>query len=77
MAANFVDVTRKLAIVMSNGTTSAGTQLTKSRTFAGLSETASADNVLKAGNALASLMANNVINIYIKDTNEVLENSAE
>ena len=75
--ANFVDVTRKLAIVLDAGTSSSGAQLTKSRTFAGLSETASADNVLKAGKALASLMANEAINIYIKDTNEVQENAAE
>ena len=77
MAANFVDVTRKLAIVLDAGTGVSGNQLTKSRTFAGLSETAEADKVLEAGKALGSLMDATVLNIYIKDTTEVLENSAE
>ena len=74
--ANFVDVTRKLTIVLDAGTTDSGTQVTKTRTFGGLSETASADKVMEAGQALGSLMAEPVLNIYIKDVNEVLDNAA-
>ena len=74
--ANFVDVTRKLTIVLDAGTTDSGTQVTKTRTFSGLSETAAADKVLEAGNALGSLMDAAVLNVYVKDVNEVLDNSA-
>ena len=75
--ANFVDLTRKLVIVMADGQDSAGNDVSVQRTFANLSETADADKVLQAGQALASLMSGTVTNIYIKDTNEVLENEAE
>ncbi len=70
--ANFKDVTRKLVILMDDGVSLSGTNKTKSRTFAGLSEEASAENVLKAGRAIASLMANSVLSIFVNDKNEVV-----
>ena len=70
--ARFNDVTRKLVILMDDGVSLSGTNKTKSRTFAGLSEEASAENVLKAGRAIASLMANSVLSIFVNDKNEVV-----
>ena len=70
--ARFNDVTRKLVILMDDGVSVSGTNKTKSRTFSGVSEEASAENVLKAGQAIASLMANEVINIFVNDKNEVV-----
>lgn len=70
--ANFKDVTRKLVILMDDGVSVSGTNKTKSRTFAGVSEEATAEKVLAAGNAIASLMANDVINIFVNDKNEVV-----
>lgn len=71
--AQFNDVTRKLVIVVNGGVTSTGSRKTKTRTFAGLSETASAENVLAAGQALASLMDEEVLNMYVNDKNEVVQ----
>ena len=73
MSANFTDINRKLTIVLENGVNANGEPKTKSRTYSGLSETASADNILAAGQALASFMDAPVVNIYVKDTNEVVE----
>lgn len=74
MAFNFNDVTRKLTIVIEAGTTVAGKIKSKSYTFAGLSEEADATAVNTAATALASLMSGPVLNFYVKDTNEVLDN---
>lgn len=74
MAANFVDITRKMTIVYSAGLDVDGEMITKSRTFNQVSETAPAANVLAAGNAIGSLMDAPVINVLIKDVNEVLDN---
>lgn len=58
---------------MDDGISVSGTQKTKSRTYSGVSEEASAEDVLKAGRAIASLMENDVINIFVNDKNEVVE----
>lgn len=71
--AQFNDVTRKLVILMDDGISLSGSQKTKSRTYSGVSEEASAEDVLKAGRAIASLMENGVINIFVNDKNEVVE----
>ena len=71
--AQFNDITRKLVILMDDGISVSGTQKTKSRTYSGVSEEASAEDVLKAGKAIASLMENDVINIFVNDKNEVVE----
>ena len=71
--AQFNDITRKLVIVMDGGVSFGGVQKTKSRTISGLSETASAEDVLKAGQAIASLMENDVLGIYVNDKNQVIE----
>ena len=71
--AQFNDITRKLVILMDDGISVSGTQKTKSRTYSGVSEEASAEDVLKAGRAIASLMENDVINIFVNDKNEVVE----
>ena len=71
--AQFNDVTRKLVILMDDGISVSGTQKTKSRTYSGVSEEASAADVLKAGRAIATLMENDVINIFVNDKNEVVE----
>ena len=71
--AQFNDITRKLVILMDDGISVSGTQKTKSRTYSGVSEEASAEDVLKAGKAIATLMENDVINIFVNDKNEVVE----
>lgn len=73
MAINFLDVSRSLVIVVKTGVTEGGKDITKSYSFKGISETASAEQIKQAADALASLMAGEVVGYYIKDTNEVLE----
>lgn len=70
--AKFTDINRKLTILLNDGASATGGQRTKSRTYSGLSETASAANVLKAGKALGSLMENDVLGVYVNDKNEVV-----
>lgn len=70
--AQFNDVTRKLVIVIDDGASSTGAHRTKTRTYSGLSETASAGDVMKAGQALGSLMEQEVLNVFVNDKNEVL-----
>lgn len=75
--AQFNDVTRKLVIVLNDGASAAGGHRTKTRTYSGLSETASAGEVMKAGQALASLMAQPVMNVFVNDKNEVLYDESD
>lgn len=71
---NFADVTRKLVIKTENGTTAAGKIKAKTSTFTGLSETAGAEAVNQAAEAIAGLMNGPVLNIQVDDKNEVLDN---
>ena len=73
MAVNFADLTRTLVLAAIIGTTDSGTNKTKKYNYSGLSETGTADQVKRAGEAIASLMSVPVEAIYVRDTNEVLE----
>lgn len=71
---NFEDVTRKLVLQAENGTTNTGKIKTKNYTFNDLSETASAEAVNQAAEALGGLISGPIVNIYVNDKNEVLDN---
>lgn len=71
---NFVDITRKLILVVSAGVTESGDIKTKSYTFNNLSEEASANAVMQAAEAIGSLMGSPVLNYFVNDKNEVLDN---
>ena len=73
MAVNFADLTRTLVLAAIIGTTDSGTNKTKKYNYSGLSETGTADQVKRAGEAIASLMSVDVEAIYVRDINEVLE----
>ena len=73
--ASFADLTRKLIITVAND--GDGTQKTKTRTFAGLSETAPAADVMKAGRAFGSLMKQEVVAISVADKNAVIYDGDE
>lgn len=75
--AQFNDVTRKLVIVLNDEASATGGHRTKTRTYSGLSETATAGDVMKAGQALGSLMAQPVMNVFVNDKNEVLYDESD
>ena len=75
--AQFNDVTRKAVLVLDGGATSSdGTKKFKV-TIRGISETASADQVMQACQAFARLLKYPLLNVYIDDKNEVLYDASD
>ena len=50
-----------------------GSTRTKSRTYSEIKEDSAVESLYEAGNALASLMANNMVNIMLNDRSELVE----
>ena len=64
---------RSLVINVEDGVNADGSTRTKSRTYSEIKEDSSVDNLFSAGNALASLMANNMVSIMLNDRSELVE----
>ena len=75
--AQFNDVTRKAVLILDGSSTSTeGTKKFKV-TIRGISETASADQVMQACQAFARLLKYPLLNVYIDDKNEVLYDASD
>ena len=66
-------IKRSLVINVEDGVNADGSTRTKSRTYSEIKENSPVDNLFSAGNALASLMANNMVNIMLNDRSELVE----
>lgn len=66
-------IKRSLVINVEDGVNADGSTRTKSRTYSEIKEDSPVDNLFSAGNALASLMANNMVNIMLNDRSELVE----
>ncbi len=66
-------IKRSLVINVEDGVNADGSTRTKSRTYSEIKENSPVDNLFSAGNALASLMANNMVNIMLNDRSELIE----
>ncbi len=64
---------RSLVINVEDGVNADGSTRTKSRTYSEIKEDSQVDKLFEAGNALASLMANNMVNIMLNDRSELVE----
>lgn len=64
---------RSLTLNIENGMTAAGTPKTKARTYSGIREDATADNIHKAGEALGGLMKNTVQSMNVTEKAEIAE----
>ena len=73
MAINQNLLKRSLAINVEDGVNADGSTRTKSRTYSEIKEDSQVDKLFEAGNALASLMANNMVNIMLNDRSELVE----
>ena len=73
--ATSVDLTRKLVVITADNSTSKIKQ--RRFNFAGLSETASPEAILKAGKALASLIKYPLVSIMVSDTNEIIYDESD
>ena len=73
MAINQQLLKRSLVINVEDGVNADGSTRTKSRTYSEIKEDSSVDNLFSAGNALASLMANNMVSIMLNDRSELIE----
>ena len=73
MAINQNLLKRSLVINVEDGVTADGSTRTKSRTYSEIKEDSQVDKLFEAGNALASLMANNMVNIMLNDRSELVE----
>ena len=70
MAINQNLLKRSLVINVEDGVNADGSTRTKSRTYSEIKEDSQVDKLFEAGNALASLMANNMVNIMLNDRSE-------
>ena len=70
--AKFNDVTRKAVLVLDGGSTTSASSKKFKVTIRGISETATADQVMQACQAFATLLKYPLVNVYIDDKNEVL-----
>ena len=71
--AQFNDVTRKAVLILDGSSASSTEGAKKFKvTIRGISETASADQVMQACQAFARLLKYPLMNVYIDDKNEVL-----
>ena len=66
-------IKRSLVINVHHGVNADGSTRTKSRTYSEIKEDSQVDKLFEAGNALASLMANNMVNIMLNDRSELVE----
>ncbi len=66
-------IKRSLVINVEDGVNADGSTRTKSRTYSEIKEDSQVDKLFEAGNALASLMANNMVNIMLNDRSELVE----
>ena len=73
MAINQNLLKRSLVINVEDGVNADGSTRTKSRTYSEIKEDSQIDKLFEAGNALASLMANNMVNIMLNDRSELVE----
>ena len=64
---------RSLVINVEDGVNADGSTRTKSRTYSEIKEDSTVESLYEAGNALASLMANNMVNIMLNDRSELVE----
>ena len=70
--AQFNDVTRKAVLVLDGTSDSSDVNKKYKVTIRGISETASADQVMQACQAFARLLKYPLLNVYIDDKNEVI-----
>ena len=75
--AQFNDVTRKAVLVLDGSADSTEGGKKYKVTIRGISETASADQVMQCCKAFASLLKYPLLNIFIDDKNEVLYDAEE
>ena len=73
MAINQNLLKRSLVINVEDGVNADGSTRTKSRTYSEIKEDSQVDKLFEAGNVLASLMANNMVNIMLNDRSELVE----
>ena len=73
MAINQNLLKRSLVINVEDGVNADGSTRTKSRTYSEIKEDSQVDKLFEAGNALASLMPNNMVNIMLNDRSELVE----
>ena len=66
-------IKRSLVINVEDGVNADGSTRTKSRTYSEIKEESQVDKLFEAGNALAGLMANNMVNIMLNDRSELVE----
>ena len=66
-------IKRSLVINVEDGVNADGSTRTKSRTYSEIKEDSAVESLYEAGNALAGLMANNMVNIMINDKSELVE----
>jgi hypothetical protein len=66
-------IKRSLVINVEDGVNADGSTRTKSRTYSEIKEDSQVDKLFEAGNALAGLMANNMVNIMLNDRSELVE----
>ena len=70
--AQFNDVTRKAVLILDGTSDSTDANKKFKVTIRGISETASADQVMQACQAFARLLKYPLLNVYIDDKNEVI-----
>ena len=66
-------IKRSLVINVEDGVNADGSTRTKSRTYSEIKEDSAVESLYEAGNALAGLMANNMVNIMLNDKSEIVE----
>ncbi len=66
-------IKRSLVINVDDVVNADGSTRTKSRTYSEIKEDSQVDKLFEAGNALAGLMANNMVNIMLNDRSELVE----
>ena len=66
-------IKRSLVINVEDGVNADGSTRTKSRTYSEIKEDSAIESLYEAGNALASLMANNIVNIMLNNRSELVE----
>ena len=66
-------IKRSLVINVEDGVNADGSTRTKSRTYSEIKEDSAVESLYEAGNALAGLMANNIVNIMLNDKSELVE----
>ena len=66
-------IKRSLVINVEDGVNADGSTRTKSRTYSEIKEDSAVESLYEAGNALAGLIANNMVNIMLNDKSELVE----